>query len=41
MIPFRETQNYVMRVTETLPIYEARLKGESGELNFTAMLKRR
>ena len=41
MIPFDETQNYVMRVTETLPIYEARLKGEVGELNFTAMLKRR
>ncbi|MFD2738268.1 transglycosylase SLT domain-containing protein [Sulfitobacter aestuarii] len=25
MIPFRETQNYVMRVTESLPIYRARL----------------
>lgn len=24
-IPFRETQNYVMRVTESLPIYRARL----------------
>lgn len=25
MIPFRETQNYVMRVTESLPIYRARM----------------
>jgi soluble lytic murein transglycosylase len=25
MIPFRETQNYVMRVTESLPVYRARL----------------
>ena len=25
MIPFRETQNYVMRVSESLPIYRARL----------------
>ena len=24
-IPFRETRNYVMRVTESLPIYRARL----------------
>ena len=24
-IPFRETQNYVMRVAESLPIYRARL----------------
>ncbi|WP_292023911.1 lytic transglycosylase domain-containing protein [Maritimibacter sp. UBA3975] len=41
MIPFEETQNYVMRVTETLPIYEARLTGEVVPLDFTAMLKRR
>lgn len=41
MIPFEETQTYVMRVTETLPIYEARLKGEVGELDFTELLKRR
>lgn len=27
MIPFRETRNYVMRVTESLMIYRARLKG--------------
>ncbi|EAP82681.1 transglycosylase, Slt family protein [Sulfitobacter sp. EE-36] len=25
MIPFRETQNYVMRVTESLPVYRARM----------------
>lgn len=25
MIPFRETQNYVMRVSESLPVYRARL----------------
>ncbi len=25
MIPFRETQNYIMRVTESLPVYRARL----------------
>ncbi len=27
-IPFQETQTYVMRVTESLPIYRARLTGE-------------
>ncbi|KAG1647313.1 hypothetical protein GQR58_030702 [Nymphon striatum] len=25
MVPFRETQNYIMRVTESLPVYRARL----------------
>ncbi|CAN0534547.1 unnamed protein product [Laminaria digitata] len=25
MIPFDETSNYVMRVTESLPVYRARL----------------
>ena len=25
MIPFQETRNYVMRVTESLPVYRARL----------------
>jgi len=33
-IPFRETRNYVMRVTESLPIYRARLTGVAGPLNF-------
>lgn len=43
MIPFNETQTYVMRVTESLPIYEARRAGETpgGPLNFVARLKQR
>lgn len=40
-IPFAETQTYVMRVTESLPIYRARLTGETQPLDFTAELKRR
>ena len=28
MVPFRETQNYIMRVTEYLPVYRARLGKE-------------
>ena len=28
MVPFRETQNYIMRVTESLPVYRARLGKE-------------
>lgn len=28
LIPFDETRNYVMRVTEAMPIYRARIKGE-------------
>ena len=28
LIPFDETRNYVMRVTEALPIYRARIKGQ-------------
>ncbi|ATI40801.1 hypothetical protein CBW24_01425 [Pacificitalea manganoxidans] len=40
MIPFRETRNYVMRVSESIPIYRARLNGApSAPLQFTAMLK--
>ncbi len=38
MIPFTETRNYVMRVTESIPIYEARLTGVTGPLAFTALL---
>ena len=38
-IPFRETRNYVQRVTETIPIYEARLTGQTGPIRFTEMLK--
>ncbi len=37
-IPFRETRNYVMRVTESLPIYRARLNGTLGPVRFTALL---
>ncbi|WP_394180247.1 lytic transglycosylase domain-containing protein [Yoonia maritima] len=37
-IPFRETRNYVMRVTESLPIYEARLTGKTGPIAFTDLL---
>lgn len=37
-IPFRETRNYVMRVTESLPIYQARLTGETGPVAFTDLL---
>ncbi len=34
-IPFTETQNYVMRVAESLPIYRARLTGEAGPIQLT------
>ena len=37
-IPFRETRNYVMRVTESLPIYQARLSGQTGSVQFTRLL---
>ncbi|MEO1640095.1 MAG: lytic transglycosylase domain-containing protein [Pseudomonadota bacterium] len=37
-IPFRETRNYVMRVTESIPIYEARLSGIAGQVRFTDLL---
>lgn len=40
-IPFQETQTYVMRVTESLPNYRARLTGETGAVRFTEELKRR
>ena len=38
MIPFAETRNYVMRVTESIPIYEARLTGRTGPIAFVALL---
>ena len=38
-IPFSETRNYVMRVTESLPNYRARLAGQVAPLNFLAELK--
>ncbi|MEI4473444.1 lytic transglycosylase domain-containing protein [Frigidibacter sp. MR17.24] len=34
-IPFVETQNYVMRVAESLPVYRARLHGETGPVRLT------
>jgi soluble lytic murein transglycosylase len=37
-IPFRETRNYVMRVTESLPVYRARLTGALVEPNFSGLL---
>lgn len=37
-IPFRETRNYVMRVTESIPVYQARLTGETGPVRFTELL---
>ena len=37
-IPFRETRNYVMRVSEAIPVYRARLSGEAGEIRFEALL---
>lgn len=40
-MPFDETQTYVMRVAESLPIYRARLSGETGPLAFTDLLKGR
>lgn len=38
-IPFRETRNYVMRVTESLPIYRARLGKPALPIGFTEELK--
>ena len=37
-IPFRETRNYVMRVTEGIPVYRARLNGGTGALRFHDLL---
>ncbi len=37
-IPFRETRNYVMRITESLPVYQARLTGKVGPVRFTELL---
>jgi len=40
-IPFTETRNYVMRVTESLPNYRARLTGQIEPIRFTQDLTRR
>ncbi|SDE70804.1 transglycosylase SLT domain-containing protein [Limimaricola pyoseonensis] len=37
-IPFTETRNYVMRVTESIPVYRARLTGETGRVRFSDIL---
>ena len=37
-IPFVETRNYVQRVTESLPVYQARLSGQAGPVQFTPLL---
>jgi len=39
MIPFTETRNYVMRVTESLPIYRARLGLDPLPKPFSQMLQ--
>lgn len=39
MAPFQETRNYIMRVTESLPIYRARLGRSSENVGFEEMLK--
>lgn len=38
-IPFRETRNYVMRVAESLPVYRARLTGETAPIRLSLELK--
>ncbi|WP_300515831.1 lytic transglycosylase domain-containing protein [Aliiroseovarius sp.] len=38
-IPFRETRNYVMRVTESLAVYRARLTGKVAPLSLSRELK--
>lgn len=38
MVPFRETQNYIMRVTESLPVYRARLGKDPLPIPFTQEL---
>ncbi len=40
-IPFQETQNYVMRVTESIPIYRARLGLQTGPLRFSDEIRGR
>ncbi len=39
MIPFRETRNYVMRVTESLAVYRARLDGQTHRLRLSEDLR--
>jgi soluble lytic murein transglycosylase len=39
MAPFQETRNYIMRVTESLPIYQARLGKAISPKSFESMLQ--
>jgi soluble lytic murein transglycosylase len=39
MIPFTETRTYVMRVTESLVIYRAILRGSVGPVDVTGELR--
>ena len=39
-IPFSETRNYIMRVTESIPIYEAQLTGVLPPSDLAARLQR-
>ena len=39
MAPFQETRNYIMRVSESLPIYQARLGKPIAPKSYEAMLK--
>jgi soluble lytic murein transglycosylase len=40
-VPFSETRNYIMRVSESLIPYRARLTGEVGPMNLSELLKSR
>jgi soluble lytic murein transglycosylase len=40
-IPFDETRNYIMRVTESLPVYRARLHGRTEPITLSADLEAR
>ncbi len=39
LIPFRETRNYVMRVTESIMVYRARLHGATPDVAMTELLR--
>lgn len=41
MIPFTETRNYVMRVTESVPVYRARLSGQTAPIRLSEELRAR
>jgi len=40
-IPFDETRNYVMRVAESIPVYRARLDGQTAPVRMTELLTAR